>query len=115
MGFLDFFTGSNENDDFYKTTPGSSGMSFEGKNNSNVEYYRQKAKENGPYRMPGSNNSKKPNAPKKNLTRANRVSLMGGPQPVQSSKGSKGSNSLSNIANFKGGKRTRKQRKTRKH
>ncbi len=112
MGFLDFFTGSNENDDFYKTTPGDYKKSFEGKNNSNAEYYRQKAKENGPYRMPGSNNSKKPNAPKKNLTRANRVALMGGPQPVQSSKGS---NSLPNIANFKGGKRTRKQRKTRKH
>ena len=112
MSILDFLTGSKENDDFYKTTPGTSGMSFEGKNNSNVEYYRQKAKENGPYRMPGSNNSKKPNAPKKNLTRANRVSLMGGPQPAQASKGS---NSLPNIVNFKGGKRTRKQRKTRKH
>lgn len=112
MGILDFLTGSKENDDFYKTTPGTSGMSFEEKNNSNAEYYRQKAKENGPYRMPGSNNSKKPNAPKKNLTRTNRVALMGGPQPAQASKVS---NSLPNIPNFKGGKRTRKQRKTRKH
>jgi hypothetical protein len=91
MGFLDFFTGSKENDDFYKTTPGDYKKSFEGENNSIV---------------------KKTNAPKKNLTRANRVALMGGPQPAQASKGS---NSLSNISNFKGGKRTRKQRKTRKH
>ncbi len=91
MSILKFFLGSKENDDFYKTTPGDYKKSFEGENNSIV---------------------KKTNVPKKNLTRANRVALMGGPQPVQSSKGS---NSLPNIANFKGGKRTRKQRKTRKH
>ena len=110
MGFLDFFTGSKENEDFYKS--GNYSKMFEG--NNNAEYYRQKAKENGPYVKPGTSNIKKGNNTKKNLKRNQRVALMGGPQPVQPQTNK--SNSLAAIPNFKGGKRTRKlHKKTRKH
>lgn len=109
MGFLDFLSGSKENEDFYKTTPGSYSKAFE---NNNTEYYRQKAKENGPYVKPGTSNTKKANNTKKNLTRNQRVALMGGPQ--QSQPQTNKTNRLSAIPNFKGGKRTRKHRKVRK-